>query len=267
MKTLALGTSIFLLVVVAAFQALAQSTEEQPGSSAPVLGDSASARAEECKADVVTASGRGKFRPFNKTKELEGRGSAMADAVAAWQREVGDKFGEPWKLWSKAKEAKFECVPTKSSEIGGSVIGCTISGRPCAHDGVTADDKTAARPPITPPRPAALHTVAQSGEDKGGGDAARCHGIIAAVGFEQSTQEKALIAAHDAWIARVRFDFGERYTDLSYATDANSVCTASSITPFLKRARFRCKIWARPCPAPLGGAEMLYERQQQEEGD
>ncbi len=84
-----------------------------------------------CKTDVVTASGSGKFR-FFKTKELEGRGSAMADAVKSWEREVDAKFGERWASWSKAKDTSFNCAPTKTGKIIGSrFIGCTISGRPC----------------------------------------------------------------------------------------------------------------------------------------
>jgi hypothetical protein len=112
------------------------------------------ARAQEsaCKTDVVTASGRGKFRPFTKTKELEGRGSAMADAVNTWQREVDAKFGERWAVWSKAKDTSFNCAPTKSGKIiGSSFIGCTISGRPClapaaalpAAGAAVSDDDTA----------------------------------------------------------------------------------------------------------------------------
>lgn len=92
----------------------------------------AEAQGDACKTDVVTASGRGKFRPFTKTKELEGRGSAMADAVKSWEREVDAKFGERWATWSKAKDTSFNCAPTKTGKIiGTSFIGCTISGRPC----------------------------------------------------------------------------------------------------------------------------------------
>ncbi len=61
----------------------------------------------QCKDDVVTASGRAKFRPFTKTKELEGRGSAMADAVVNWQKEVREKYGDQWNSWSRAKRHQF----------------------------------------------------------------------------------------------------------------------------------------------------------------
>jgi hypothetical protein len=88
---------------------------------------------DACKTEYVTASGRGKFRPFTKTKELEGRGSAMTDAVATWEREVGSTLGDRWKKWEEAKDKTFECAPTKSGKIiGSSFIGCTIKGRPCA---------------------------------------------------------------------------------------------------------------------------------------
>jgi hypothetical protein len=100
--------------------------------------DPARAQSEVCKPDVVTADGRAKFRPFTRTKELEGRGSAMADAVATWQQEVGAKFGEQWKMWSKAKDTTFNCAPSKPGKIiGGSFIGCTISGRPCSFTAPT----------------------------------------------------------------------------------------------------------------------------------
>jgi hypothetical protein len=89
------------------------------------------AQGDACKADVVTASGRGKFRPFTKAKELAGKGSAMADAVAAWQREVAATHGERWKLWSEAKDKSFDCTLTQGKILRG-LVACTIHGRPCA---------------------------------------------------------------------------------------------------------------------------------------
>jgi hypothetical protein len=106
---------------------------------------------------VITAVGRAKFRPFTKTKELEGRGSAMADAVAKWQRAAAARFGESYKLWGAARDTKFTCAPTKSGKIiGTSFIGCTISGRPCAVSG------------------AAKGAAAAAGSDRGG-KGARAH--------------------------------------------------------------------------------------------
>jgi len=100
---------------------------------------------DACKDTTVTASGRAKFRPFTKTKELEGRGSAMADAIVNWQKEVREKYGDRWDTWSRAKGTNFECAPTKSGKIiGSSFIGCTISGKPCSNGsskGPAADNR------------------------------------------------------------------------------------------------------------------------------
>jgi hypothetical protein len=101
-------------------------------------------------------------------------------------------------------------------------------------------------------------------------DTARCQGIIAAVGIERTSKATALAAAHDAWIARVRFDYGERYTDLSNAIDASSVCTASTpVSPavLIKKVYFRCKIWARPCPAATTVIEKFERRYEEEVND
>jgi hypothetical protein len=92
----------------------------------------AGAQGDNCKGSAVTAVGKAKFRPFSKAKELEGRGSAMDDAVAAWQREVLARYGEQWKGWEKAKDTSFNCVPTKSEKLGLPVVACTVIGRPCA---------------------------------------------------------------------------------------------------------------------------------------
>jgi hypothetical protein len=104
-----------------------------------------SAQGDACKSEYVTASGRGKFRPFTKTKELEGRGSAFSDAVATWEREVAATLGDRWKKWEEAKDKTFECAPTKSGKIiGSSFIGCTIKGRPCAVEPASSEDRTVA---------------------------------------------------------------------------------------------------------------------------
>lgn len=101
---------------------------------AGALAEPARAQDTVCKDDVVSISGRAKFRPFTKTKELEGRGAAMADAVANWEREVGTRFGAKWSRWSRATNTTFTCEATKTGKvIGSSFIGCTISGRPCAR--------------------------------------------------------------------------------------------------------------------------------------
>ena len=100
----------------------------------------AGAQSQQCKTEAVSASGQAKFRPFTKTKELEGRGSGMADAVAKWEQKVSARFGEQWKKWSNASNTTFECAPTKSGKIiGSSFIACTISGRPCSSGSGRSD--------------------------------------------------------------------------------------------------------------------------------
>jgi hypothetical protein len=107
------------------------------------LVEPASAQGEQgevCKADAITVSGPAKFR-FLKGRALEGRGSAMNNAIASWEREVSAKFGDQWAVWKRAKDTSFECEPTKEGFIGSRTIGCTISGRPCstASLGATKD--------------------------------------------------------------------------------------------------------------------------------
>jgi hypothetical protein len=105
----------------------------------------AGAQGDSCKGSAVTAIGKAKFRPFSKTKELEGRGAAMDDAVAAWQREVLARYGEQWKRWETAKDASFNCVPTKSEKLGLPVVACTVTGRPCAASAPSAGVPTRER--------------------------------------------------------------------------------------------------------------------------
>jgi hypothetical protein len=108
--------------------------------------DEAIAQSQTCKSEAVSASGQAKFRPFTKTKELEGRGSGMADAVAKWEQKVSARFGEQWKKWSNASNTTFECAPAKSGKIiGSSFIACTISGRPCSTGGAGRSDSVVER--------------------------------------------------------------------------------------------------------------------------
>jgi hypothetical protein len=100
---------------------------------AGALGVPANAQGPACKAEAITVSGKASFRPFSKTKQLDGKSAAMADAIAKWERRVGSKFGASWKTWARAKDATFHCEPAESGKIiGSSFIGCTITGRPCA---------------------------------------------------------------------------------------------------------------------------------------
>jgi hypothetical protein len=91
----------------------------------------ATAQGDACKGEIVKATGRGKWRPFTRTKELEGGGAAMKDAVASWEREVASTHGDRFKLWSEAKDKTFDCQITQGKVLS-NLVACTISGRPCA---------------------------------------------------------------------------------------------------------------------------------------
>lgn len=91
----------------------------------------ASAQDEACKSGYVNATGRGKWRPFSRAKELEGNGAAMRDAIAAWEREVAANHGERWKQWELAAGRSHECGITQGRVLN-NLVQCTIRGRPCA---------------------------------------------------------------------------------------------------------------------------------------
>ncbi len=80
---------------------------------------------DACKNEVVTATGPPKIA-IRRKRQLEGGGSAMREAVAAWQREAESRFGDEFKNWDRAKDSKFDCSPS-----GTASVQCTISGRPC----------------------------------------------------------------------------------------------------------------------------------------
>ena len=131
--------------MISAARLIASATACAALLAAGALGAPAGAQGDACKGSAVTAVGKAKFRPFSKTKELEGRGSAMDDAVASWQREVVARFGEQWKRWDTAKDTSFNCVPTKSEKLGLPVVACTVTGRPCAAGAPSASAATKER--------------------------------------------------------------------------------------------------------------------------
>lgn len=100
---------------------------------------------------------------------------------------------------------------------------------------------------------------AQIDEDLGV-EAPFCHRRLAVAGEEMSSRGRAQRAAEEAWIGRVRHDYGERYMDLNHVKDVRLVCAVSSVSAILKRAYFRCKIWATPCEVPSAPLEELLVR-------
>jgi hypothetical protein len=92
--------------------------------------EQASAQGEACKAEVITVTGprKGGVKRWTQAQELEGKGAAMDGAVEAWERDADRKFGDDWKLWSKATDKSFNCEGGKGLL---SSVACTVSGRPC----------------------------------------------------------------------------------------------------------------------------------------
>jgi type II secretory pathway pseudopilin PulG len=91
----------------------------------------------------------------------------------------------------------------------------------------------------------------------------RCRGPrIEAIGEEHASQDAALKSADKRWQASVRFDFGEKWMDLTYARRYESRCQRSStgeslaakvtdaITGGGAPVLYRCKVWAIRCVAP-----------------
>ena len=98
----------------------------------------APASAQECKADRVTVTGPEKIA-FRKKTQLEGGGSAMRVAIAAWEKEVAANVGEDWNQWDLAQDKDENCVNTKEGLVS-NTVACTLAARPCRarEDG---DDK------------------------------------------------------------------------------------------------------------------------------
>jgi hypothetical protein len=85
---------------------------------------------EACKSEYVSATGRGKWRPFSRDKELEGNGAAKRDAIAAWEKKVAANLGESWKRWEFAKGQSEECGLTQG-KVFSNLVQCTVRARPC----------------------------------------------------------------------------------------------------------------------------------------
>jgi hypothetical protein len=140
---------------------------------------------------------------------------------------------------------------------------------PVAAERPAAAVKTDPSPPplakVGPPAPAA-----QSDEERVGSGAPRCYGIVAAVGELAASRLRARRRAEDIWMDRIRFDFGERYVDLNNAEGVSHVCAVAipmSASIVIKKAYFRCKIWARPCRPPDGVMAKIERRYEEEVGD
>lgn len=83
------------------------------------------------------------------------------------------------------------------------------------------------------------------------------------IGDEQPREGEAKYAASHRWAARVRFHYGEKFTDLNNARDVRYTCIRSSVYErpdsddddegkgrTSLRPLYRCEVAARPCRAP-----------------
>lgn len=107
--------------------------------SAGPLVEPANAQDGACKSEVITATGPPKIA-IRRQRQLDGGGSAMREAVAAWTREAEARFGDEYKNWDRAKDSKFNCSPS-----GTASVQCTISGRPCTASSERRDPQRVER--------------------------------------------------------------------------------------------------------------------------
>jgi hypothetical protein len=87
------------------------------------------------------------------------------------------------------------------------------------------------------------------------------------VGEERKSEERAKKSAESAWMGAVRYDYGERYQDLSHAKDPRFNCDPSSVSRIVKTPYYRCVVEATPCRAPTGSTESRVERRFEVESD
>lgn len=88
----------------------------------------------------------------------------------------------------------------------------------------------------------------------------KCQATVVAQGSEANSSEGALRLANRAWQATVRTEIGERHMDLKNAGDYAWTCFRSSTNESIAgralewaagSVRIRCKVWAKPCLAPV----------------
>jgi hypothetical protein len=98
--------------------------------------------------------------------------------------------------------------------------------------------------------------------------------IVAAVGFEYASEDRALKSAQLIYAATVRQEFGEMYQEITQARDVLTLCTQASVNDTsigkLGDALFgenavlkRCKIWARPCRPEIERASFAADRKEE----
>lgn len=78
-----------------------------------------------------------------------------------------------------------------------------------------------------------------------------CVGPVRGLGIQWVSEQGAKEKADDAWMASVRFSYGEHMMDLKHARGMAYSCSRSSVGDFLDKTYHRCVLVAAPCKAPL----------------
>jgi hypothetical protein len=80
---------------------------------------------------------------------------------------------------------------------------------------------------------------------------ALCQPIVEATGEQAQTVAAARDSALTAWRGRVRFKYGERFTDFQHARGQREVCAPSSVPDAYRDQKLpplmRCELSGRPC--------------------
>lgn len=80
---------------------------------------------------------------------------------------------------------------------------------------------------------------------------ALCQPVTEATGEQAQREDTARESALTAWRGRVRFKYGERYTDFDHARDKRVGCAPSSVPDAYRDQKlpplFRCELIAKPC--------------------
>lgn len=96
-----------------------------------------------------------------------------------------------------------------------------------------------------------LYRTPDDRDDRDYRDGNHCKEPVRGLGTQWIGTKGALDAAKKDWMERTRYDFGEKWIDLSNARDFESRCGRVSIGEVAGQVTYRCEIVARPCKAWL----------------
>jgi hypothetical protein len=90
----------------------------------------------------------------------------------------------------------------------------------------------------------------------------RCRNVVTATGSKAKSERAARLESQKAWKDEVQFEYGNKYLDFGNAIDVSYQCSSSSVprlggivestaSKFLPIEDISCKMFARPCAAPV----------------